>query len=145
MAPRGNIFLSQWDGEEVALLEVNEGKGNILPDSTRVFEAPWKAGFPVYEPVIENGAVVLDETGQMTFDLVWDWQEASKLRFGKYTAKLLLVYDDGVRVGRVEWVVAFWVILWRVVAAAIFIGIFFFIGIRSTLAKLWHKLFPSSA
>ncbi len=145
VAPRGNIFLSQWDGKEVALLEVNEGKGNILPSSTRIFEADWKDGFPVYQEVIENGAVVLDETGQATLDLVWDWQEASKLRFGKYTAKLLLVYDDGERDVPIEGVVTFWVMPWRVVAGAIFISIFFFIGIRSTVAKLWRKLFPISA
>ncbi len=139
VAPRGNIFLSQWDGKEVALLEVNEGKGNILPSSTRIFEADWKDGFPVYQEVIENGAVVLDETGQATLDLVWDWQEASKLRFGKYTAKLLLVYDDGERDVPIEGVVTFWVMPWRVVAL-ILLNIGLLVGLSLYVIRLRRRL-----
>lgn len=142
VAPRGNIFLSDWKGKEVALLEVNEAKGNILPNSTRVFESDWKDGFPVYEPKIENGAVVLDEAGNQTFDLVWDFEQASKLRFGKYNAKILLIYDDGTRDIPIEGYVSFWVIPWRIVGVGIFVALFFFIGIRSTLVKVWRKFFP---
>ena len=129
VAPRGNIFLSQGNDKEIALLEVNEAKGNILPNSTRVFEAAWTDGFPVYETILENDATVLDEEGQPKRELRWDWQQASKLRFGKYTAKLLLVYDDGTRDVPIEGVVSFWVVPWRLVGGGIFIAIFFLIGI----------------
>lgn len=150
VAPRGNIFLSDWRGKAVALLEVNEGKGNILPNSTRTFESLWSDGFPVYTPLIENGAVVLDENNQPKLELRWDWQQASKLRFGKYTAKLLLVYDDGTRDIPIEGVVSFWVMPWRLFLATLFIALFFFIGLRSTIIKLWRSLFnqpppPSSS
>lgn len=137
VAPRGNIFLTDWQGKEVALLEVNVEKGNILPDSTRIFETDWKDGFPVYEPQVENGAVVSGKR-----ELIWDWHETSKLRFGKYTAKLLLIYDDGTRDMPLEGIVSFWVIPWRVVGGGVFIVFFFLIGIRSTLLKLWKAYFP---
>jgi ABC-type glycerol-3-phosphate transport system permease component len=41
------------------------------------------------------------------------------LRFGKYTAKMLLVFDDGARDVPIEGVVSFWVIPWRLFIAAI--------------------------
>jgi len=119
VAPRGNIFLSQGDDKDIALLELNPGKGSILPESSRVFEADWNDGFPVYEERIENGQVVLDELGQQTYRLVWNFENASHLRIGKYTAKMLLVYDDGTRDIPIEGVVSFWVMPWRLIALAV--------------------------
>ena len=141
VAPRGNIFLSQGKDKDIALLELNPGKGSILPDSARVFETDWSDGFPVYEEAVENGQVVLDELGNQTYRLTWNFENASHLRFGKYTAKMLLVYDDGTRDVPIEGVVSFWVMPWRLVAGALFIGIFFLIGMKSTLGKLWNRLF----
>lgn len=141
VAPRGNIFLSQGKDKDIALLELNPNKGSILPDSGRVFETDWSDGFPVYEEAIENNQVVLDEQGNQTYHLTWNFENASHLRFGKYTAKMLLVYDDGVRDVPIEGVASFWVIPWRLLAGVLFIGIFFLIGMKSTLGKLWHRLF----
>jgi hypothetical protein len=123
VAPRGNIFLSRGSNKDVALLELNPNKGSILPDSTRIFETDWKDGFPVYEETIENGQVVLDELGHQTYHLTWDFKNASHLRFGKYTAKLLLVYDDGTRDIPIEGSVSFWVIPWRVILFIIVVPI----------------------
>lgn len=145
VAPRGNIFLSQGKNKDIALLEINSGKGSILPDSTRIFDTQWKDGFPVYEETIENNQVVLDELGNQTYHLTWDFKQASKLRFGKYTAKLLLVYDDGTRDIPIEGVVTFWVMPWRVGAGVVFILIFFLIGMKSTLGKIWKRLFVRSS
>lgn len=144
VAPRGNIFLSQGDDKDIALLELNPGKGSILPDSARVFEAGWSDGFPIYEERIENGQVVLDELGNQTYRLVWNFENASHLRIGKYTAKMLLVYDDGTRDVPIEGVVSFWVMPWRLLAGALFIAIFFLIGMKSTLGKIWNRLFSRS-
>ncbi|MGB3073255.1 MAG: hypothetical protein WBB68_03290, partial [Candidatus Moraniibacteriota bacterium] len=66
------------------------------------------------------------------------------LRFGKYTAKMLLVYDDGTRDIPIEGVVSFWVMPWRLIAGAVFISIFFLIGMKSTLGKIWRRLFVRS-
>lgn len=141
VAPRGNIFLSQEDNKDIALLELNPGKGSILPDSTRIFETDWSDGFPVYEEAIENGQVVLDELGSQTYRLAWNFENASQLRFGKYTAKMLLVYDDGIRDVPIEGSVSFWVVPWRLLAAALFVGVFFFLGMKSTLGKIWYRFF----
>ena len=141
-APRGNIFLARGNDKDIALLELNPSKGSILPDSTRIFETQWSDGFPVYEETIEQGKVVLDERGQQTHHLTWNFENASKLRFGKYTATMLLVYDDGTRDIPIEGVVTFWVMPWRVLGAAIFIAFFFFIGMKSTLGRLWRRLSP---
>ncbi|MFZ3031816.1 MAG: hypothetical protein WA082_02160, partial [Candidatus Moraniibacteriota bacterium] len=67
--------------------------------------------------------------------------DASKLRFGKYTAKLLLIYDDGKRDIPIEGEVSFWVIPWRLVLALSVVAIFFFIGFRSTVRNAWNKIF----
>lgn len=139
VAPRGNIFLSDWRGKEVALLEVNASKGNILPSSTRVFETDWSDGFPVYTQLIENGAVVLNERNEPTLDLVWDFEQASKLRFGKYTATLLLVYDDGTRDIPIEGVVSFWVMPWRIIALLL-LNVGLLVGLTMYVIKLRRRL-----
>ena len=113
IAPRGNIFIDQGDTHDIAILEVNSEKGNILPDSSRVFEGLWNDGFPLYTAKIQDGKTVFDEEGNPEYQLKWDWNDASKLRFGKYQAKLLLIYDDGKRDIPIEGEVSFWVIPWR--------------------------------
>lgn len=115
IAPRGNIFIDQGSTRDIAILEVNSEKGSILPNSNRVFDTTWQDGFPVYEEKTEDGRVALDEQGNTVYDLTWNWQDASKLRFGKYHAKLLLIYDDGHRDIPIEGEVSFWVVPWRLV------------------------------
>ncbi len=139
VAPRGNIFLSQGDDKDIALLELNPGKGSILPESSRVFEADWNDGFPVYEERIENGQVVLDELGQQTYRLVWNFENASHLRIGKYTAKMLLVYDDGTRDIPIEGVVSFWVMPWRLIALAV-LNFALIVGLSWYVIRLRRRL-----
>lgn len=119
IAPRGNIFINQGNTRDIATLEVNSEKGNILPQSSRIFDASWKDGFPIYTKKVQDGKDVLDEKGKPVYELKWDWNDASKLRFGKYTAKLLLIYDDGSRDIPIEGEVSFWVIPWRL---ALYVG-----------------------
>lgn len=144
IAPRGNLFLERGSDKAVARLELNPSKGNILPDSLRIFTTEWTDGFPVYTPLIEDGKVLKDEAGQQKFTLTWDWQNTAKLRYGKYTAKMLLVYDDGTRDIPIEGSVSFWVVPWRMVGGVLFIALFFFIGMKNTVLKLWRKIFPPS-
>lgn len=141
VAPRGNIFIDRGATHDIAILEVNSEKGNILPDSSRTFNASWTDGFPVYEAKVEEGRTVLDEQGNPVYELTWNWQDASKLRFGKYTAKLLLIYDDGKRDMPIESEVSFWVVPWRMLIALIVVALFFFIGIRSTMRNIWRTIF----
>ena len=53
-------------------------------------------------------------------ELKWDWGQASKLRWGKYTAKMLLIYDDGQRDVPIEGEVSFWVVPWRLIGVVLF-------------------------
>jgi len=140
IAPRGNIFIDQGNNRDIAILEINQEKGNILPDSNRDFETSWKDGFPLFVDKVENGARVLDKKGNGERELSFDWNNASKLRFGKYTANMLLIYDDGNRDIPIEGEVSFWVIPWRGMLGASLLCLFAFIGFRSTLQGMWRRI-----
>ena len=144
IAPRGNIFIDQGKTKDIAILEVNSEKGNILPASNRVFDAAWNDGFPLYTAKIQDDKTVLDKEGNPVYELKWDFNNTSKLRFGKYTAKLLLIYDDGAHDVPIEGEVSFWVVPWRMLIALFFVLTFFVIGIRSTGRNVWNKIFKKS-
>jgi hypothetical protein len=116
-APTGTIFVNR-GGKQLGTVDVNHTKGNILPTSSRIFTADWSDGFPVYKPKIENGRVALKD-GEPVYELNWDLGELKKLRFGKYTATVVMVYDDGQRDVPLEGSVEFWVVPWRLIGLAI--------------------------
>ena len=130
--PHGNIFISKGDDKNVAILDVNDTQGSILPNSPRSFQSGWKDGFPIY--------VDKEENGTKTKELKWNWADASKLRWGKYTAKLLVIYDNGQRDVPIESEVTFWVIPWRLVGGGLLITIFVFIGLKSTIQNFLKKI-----
>ena len=119
VAPRGNIFIDKGSKGDVAIVEVNPEKGSLLPDSNRIFTSRWTDGFPVYIPKVENKKEVHDNKGNMVYNLKWDFSQAHKLRWGRYTANMLLVYDDGKRDQAIEGRVTFWVVPWRLVLGGI--------------------------
>ena len=88
--PHGNIFISKGN-DTVATLEVNATQGSILPDAPRTFTTDWSDGFPIYQFKEDNGIKQQDAKGNLIKELKWNWADAAKLRFGKYTAKLVLV------------------------------------------------------
>ncbi len=141
VAPRGNIFIDKGLRRDVAILEINESKGNILPDSNRVFVTSWEDGFPVYVNQIENDRVVLDELGVAKKKLKWDLSQTGKLRWGKYSAKMLLVYDDGTRDIPIEGRLSFWVMPWRLIGVGGLVLSLSLIGFWSTLEKIVLKIF----
>lgn len=141
IAPRGNIFVGREGEEQSSILEVNSEKGNILPNTLREFETEWTDGFPLYREKMENGKGVRDSEGNVIRELVWDWKDASKFRFGKYQAKLLLVYDDGKRDVPIEGMLDFWILPWRLMLVAGVAGLLIGVGFWSVFSKLWKKLF----
>ena len=138
--PHGNIFISRGSQKNVAILNVNLTQGSILPNSPRSFEVEWSDGFPVYVPKEDNGVQLKDDKGNPIQQLKWNWADASKLRWGKYTAKLVMVYDDGQRDVPVESEVSFWVVPWRLMGGGLIILIFVFIGLKSTLQSWYRKI-----
>lgn len=129
VAPTGNIFIEK-SGKTIATLNFNEAGGSVLPDSNRVYKETWKAGFPLFTDRLVNGKPEYDENNKPKADLKWDFSEADNFRFGRYTAKLLLVYDDGKQDVPLESTVSFWVMPWKVM----------FVGLLS-LAILAYGLF----
>jgi hypothetical protein len=112
LPPSGNIFIMRGD-TTIETLEFNAAGGSVLPQSNRIFKEPWKKGFPVFRDRLVDGKPVTDSNGGLKQDLKWDFTKANKFRFGKYTAKLLVVYDDGQKDVPLESVLTFWVIPWK--------------------------------
>lgn len=56
--PRGEIVVKNWSGNQVGILTVNEGKGNVLPQSRRRFEESWSFDplrtFGIYTFVLQS-------------------------------------------------------------------------------------------
>jgi hypothetical protein len=130
----GNIFIMR-GSKQVGVLTVNASHGLILPGSNRVFTAAWSDGFPVYKIVYDsNGQPVLNPDGSPKTKLSWDFSHANRLRFGHYTAKLALIYNDGNHDVPISGTVSFWVIPWRVLG-----GVLFFAIAIPLLAILWIR------
>lgn len=111
----GNIFIMR-GSKQVGVLTVNANHGLILPASNRLFNISWDSGFPVYKAVYsDSGQPLLDKNGKVKKHLSWNFGQVSKLRFGHYTAKLALVYNDGQRDVPITGTVGFWVIPWRLI------------------------------
>lgn len=134
VASRGNIVISK-GGKNIALLEVNLKKGFVLPNSYRKFNSQWTEGTPVYTLKTADNKVVLDKHGKQVRELNWDKFSISKLRFGKYDAKLVMVYDDGKGDVSVESKLSFWVVPWRVIAVIAVVGLLVLAGLWATLLR----------
>ncbi len=117
LAPLGNVFIDGGGKKDIGILSFNQASGLVLPDTTRTYTVRWEEGFPFYETVSQDGVVELNEDGTVKRKLNWDLP-LSKLRFGKYTAHLLMVYDNGDRDVPVESTLTFWVVPWRFLAVA---------------------------
>lgn len=129
LQPYGNIFIQRNydDPEPIATLPFNDQRGYILPDTTRTLTNSWDDGFPVYTTTTKDGK---DSTG-----LSWNWSNSSNLRFGKYTAKLVAVYSDGVRDIPLEATTQFWVLPWKFMLAALVVIAIFAFGIWSMISR----------
>ncbi len=112
--PQASIYISQNSNfsSSLATLDVNKGAGNVLPNSSRVFQVEWSDGFPVFNPKIVDGQIVYSK-GKAVEQLQWDFTKLNRFRFGKYYAKLTLVYNTGSRDIPIVGVVSFWVIPWK--------------------------------
>jgi hypothetical protein len=118
--PHGNIFISDGRNKNLAILDVNQSAGSVIPNTKKVFQASWQDGFLVKEPVMEQGQVKLDKDGKPVEKLTINWNKLTSFRIGKYTANLILVFDNGKRDVSLDANVSFWVIPYK---ALIIIGL----------------------
>ena len=109
--PRGNIFIRGTSDKDLAILEVNEGMGTVLPQGSRVYNAAWNDGFIVWEKD--------ESTKELKYNLRFNWDKLTDFRIGPYTASLLMVYDDGVRDVTLESKTTFWVFPYTIVGGLI--------------------------
>jgi hypothetical protein len=68
--------------------------------------------------------------------LKWDFSHANRLRFGHYTAHLVMIYDNGQRDVPFEATLGFWIIPWRVIGILTVVGLFVLIGLWSSFGKI---------
>ena len=135
VAPIGDVFIDSGTQQDIATIPVNYAKGNILPGSEREFTAEWTDGFAVRVPKEENGKVVTDDQGRTVYETKYDFTKADKFRIGKYTANLLLIYDNGERDIPLEATVSFWVIPWKMLGIALIVILLSLLGLRSIVAS----------
>jgi hypothetical protein len=133
VVPSGNVFIDQGGKKDIAILAANESRGNILPQTEREFTSSWSDGFAVREAKTENGQPVTNANGEAEYSVKYDFQKGDKFRIGKYTANLLLVYDNGERDVPLEASVSFWVIPWKIIGISLIVAVFVLIGVRSIL------------
>lgn len=107
--PLGNIFIQRNsnDSTPISTIPLNDKRSYLLPGVTRELTANWSDGFPVFRTVTGPANVEPERK------LEWNWSDASKFRFGKYTAKMVAVYNDGTRDVPISTEVSFWVIPWK--------------------------------
>lgn len=136
--PEGNIFIKTGE-KNLETLTINETQGNVLPGGTRTFTASWNDGFLTKEPIVEDdGTVKLDKNKQPITHLVVNWNNLTNFRIGKYTAHLLVVYDNGKRDIPLEAETTFWVFPYTIIGIGI-AGIIAIIVIIKLLISLAIK------
>jgi hypothetical protein len=117
--PYGNIFMQRTadDKAPITALPVNSKLSYIIPGSTRTLKATWTDGFPIRK----------DDK------LVWNWADLADLRVGRYTAKLVAVYNDGRRDVPVEQPISFWVVPWKILGGILLAILLMLAGITSII------------
>lgn len=132
--PSGEIFIDSMRLKEIGTIKTNEGRGNVLPGTERVYTVSWSDSFAVRVPKEDGGLAVRGEKGETKFETKFDFTKANKFRMGKYTAHLLMIYDNGERDIPLEGTVSFWVIPWRII-----LSVFFIIATPAVIVYIFMK------
>ena len=142
LAPGGDIFISKnknfSPGSIIDTIPVNTAQGNVLPGTNRIYQVSWSDGFPVNVAKEVNGVPVV-KNNQPAYQLQWNFAHANKFRIGKYYAKLILSYSNGVRQVPISAIVSFWVMPWKIILLAL-LFVLIFIGLIITVIYLVHRL-----
>ena len=135
VASRGTITISR-GGKPVGTLDVNSQAGYVLPNSFRDFTADFKDGTPVYKPKTDgSGKILVEAGGKSNIKLDWDKFSLSKLRIGKYDARLVMIYNDGKGNTFTEARLSFWVMPWRIIAGVVLVLLFVLAGVWALIIR----------
>jgi len=129
LKPRGNIFIRQGD-KDIGILEVNQDLGSVLPGGTRNYEASWNDGFLVR---------VKDKDDPKNSHLEFNWNKVTSFRIGKYTANLVMVYDNGKEDVTLEGSVNFWVFPYKIFGAILIVLILIIVAIRFLIRRYINR------
>jgi hypothetical protein len=131
LAPTGDIYISKSSSftNSIDTIPVNESEGNVLAGTSRVFTQQWNNGFPLFVPKTVDGEKITNKKGQLEQTLQWNFANANKFRFGKYYARLVMVYSNGSRDIPIEATISFWVIPWKILSVVLLIVIILCIGL----------------
>ncbi len=140
IAPSGDIFIDSMWNKEVAIVSANKGRGNILPNSQRNYTSTWDEGFAVRTAKTKDGKTLKNDKGEIEYEIKYDFTKANEFRFGKYTANLILVYDNGERDIPLEAQVSFWVIPWKILGVGLIIVVLALVGLKSAVLNNVLKL-----
>ena len=139
--PSGDIYISRTpNGKSIDTLAINSGAGNVLPETHRVFNLNWDDGFPVYVTKTVDGTEVIGKNGKPIQQLQWNLNKITSFRFGKYYAKMVLVYSNGTRDIPITGEISFWVIPWLFVLVFIIVLALLFIGIWTIGRSIYKKV-----
>jgi hypothetical protein len=133
--PHGNIFISAGNNKNIAIIDVNQTLGSVLPQSARIFESSWNDGFIVIEPVMQNNQLKLDKNGKPVTQLTFNWNKLTDFRFGKYTATLLMIFDNGTRDIPLQANISFWIVPYKALATMAITIIVFALFIKFLLGR----------
>lgn len=122
--PVGNVFIQRSStSKPISTLPLNEAGSYLLPGVDRSLSLEWRDGFPVYEQTKSADNVPAKN------HLFWRWQDADHFRFGRYTAKMVAVYNDGQKDVPIIAEVSFWVVPWRLLVVLFVVGLILIVGI----------------
>jgi len=129
--PHGDIYISRdkTSRDVIDTIPVNTPQGNVLPGSERTFQATWTDGFPAFRPKTLASQPLTDAKNRPIEQLRWDFSNLGKFRFGKYYARLALVYNNGQRDVPVYQTISFWVIPWKLLLVLLVLVLLLFGGV----------------
>lgn len=129
--PTGTIFIGRpGSNEPIATIPVNANGAYLLPDSSRTLPGEWTEGFPVFKKT-----KLADNVAEAS-ELTWDFSQVQKFRFGTYEAKIVAIYNDGVRDIPVTAVVEFRVMPWKLMAGAAVVVLVLLVGAVTIIRKV---------
>jgi hypothetical protein len=124
--PSGNLFIQRKsaDKEPLDTLNINDSGGYILPDTTRDLTIKWANGFPAVK-----------QNNEQKDYLDWNWENLANFRIGYYTAKAVVVYNDGHHDVPIVADVGFWVIPWKILLGLLLVLVLLLFGVWSLISK----------
>ncbi|MDN5275061.1 MAG: exported protein of unknown function [Candidatus Saccharibacteria bacterium] len=131
--PSGNVFIQRGsnDATPISTLPVNKANGYILPGVTRTLKSEWSDGFQVAHTVM-----AVDGTTKQ--ELSWNWNNLSRIPIGRYTAKVVAIYNDGQRDVPIVGEVSFWVIPWKLLLGLLVVMVLVGAGLWTFIRSILH-------